>query len=423
MGAAVVLSEAELVVEPGHDVSVEVEVRSTTSVVDQFALQVLGPAAAWATMDPPTMSLFPGTKGTSTVTFTVPRTASVEAGEVPFAVKVASLEDHLRSVVEEGSLLVRPFADLATDLLPRTSSGVRRGKHDLAFDNFGNTRLSGRLTAADPDVLLHFRFDPEELVVESGAAAFARLRVRPRKALWRGPPQPRPFQVAVSVPGYNPVTTQGVFLQRPRIPTWAAKMAVLAVVLALGLTLLWVTVLRPTVKSAAEAAVSAPLAEQAAQTADLANKQTQAGIGVAGSTLEAIADSGAGNAIASAAAGEDAYSLRLAVDGTGTVSKTFAVPTGKVLTVSDIILQNPAGDEGFLELRRDDEVLLRNALVNFRDLDFHFLSAIMFDAGQHVVLHVDCAGPASCTPAAYLAGRLREMSPASTTTTTKAGKG
>jgi hypothetical protein len=94
-----------------------------------------------------------------------------------------------------------------------------------------------------------------------------------------------------------------------------------------------------------------------------------------------------------------------------------------MLTVSDIILQNPAGNEGFVELRRDDEVLLRNALVNFRDLDFHFLSAIVFDAGQHVVLHVDCAGAASCTPAAYLAGRLREMSPASTTTTTKAGKG
>jgi hypothetical protein len=422
MGAAVVLSEAELVVEPGHEVSVEVEIRSTTAVVDQFALQVLGPAAPWATMHPAELSLFPGGTGTATVTFAVPRTSLVEAGEVPFAVKVNSLEDRLRPVVEEGSLLVGPFADLGADLVPRTSSGVRGGKHELAFDNYGNTPVTGTLSATDPDVLLHFKFEPAALVVEPGGAEFARLRVRPRKALWRGLPQPRPFQVAVTVAGRDPVTAEGIFLQRPRIPTSLAKMVLLAVVAALVLALLWVTVLRPSVKSAAQDAVAAPLAEQAAETADLATKQTQAGIGVAGSTLEALADSGAGNAIATAAAGEDAHSLRLAVDGTGTVDKAYAVPDGKMLTVSDIILQNPAGNEGFVELRRDDEVLLRNALVNFRDLDFHFLAPILFAAGQHVVLHVECAGPAACTPAAYLAGRLRETESPSTATTAKAGK-
>lgn len=421
MGAALVLSEAEVVVEPGHEVSVAVEVRSTTAVVDQFELQVLGPAAAWATMDPPALSLFPGAKGSSTVTFAVPRTSSVEAGEVPFAVKVASLEDPERPVVEEGALLVRPFADLAADLVPRTSSGVRGGKHELAFDNYGNSPVTGALSAADPDVLLHFRFEPAELSVEPGAAQFAALRVRPRKPLWRGPPQPRPFQVAVSVPGRDPVTAEGIFLQRPRIPSWVAKMALLAVVLGLGLALLWVAVLKPTVKSAATDAVSAPLAEQAAQTADLAQKQTEAGIGVAGSTLEALADSGAGNAIASAVADDTAYSLRLAVDGTGTVTKAYTVPDGKTFAVTDILFQNPAGDDGFLELRRDDEVLLRNALANFRDLDFHFLSPIVFDSGHHVVLHVECAGTANCTPSAYLAGKLKDKPPASTTTTIRKG--
>src|SRR5438270_109834 len=81
-------------------------------------------------------------------------------GEVPFAVKVTSLEDRLRPVVEEGSLLVGPFADLGAGLVPRTSSGVRGGKHELAFDNYGNTPVTGTLSATDPDVLLHFKFEP-----------------------------------------------------------------------------------------------------------------------------------------------------------------------------------------------------------------------------------------------------------------------
>ncbi|MGH8990901.1 MAG: hypothetical protein ACRDYV_03935 [Acidimicrobiia bacterium] len=410
MGAAVLLSEPEVGVEPGHQVSVDVEIRSTTTVVDQFDLEVLGPAAEWATMEPPALSLFPGTKGTATVTFVVPRTSSVEAGKVPFAVRVASHEDAVRPVVvEEGMLVVRPFADLAAGLVPRTSSGVLRGKHELAFDNYGNTAVSGTLSATDADVLLHFSFEPPGMVVEPGAAEFARLRIRPRKPLWRGPPQPRPFQVAVNVAGREPVTAEGVFLQKPRIPSSLAKMLALFLVLALAATLLWVTVLKPTVQSAAAEAVSSPLAEQAAQTADLASRQTEAGIGVEGSTLEALADSGAGEAIAGAATGTDSYSVRLEVDGTGALEQVFTVPGGKIFAVTDILLQNPAGHEGTLEVRRDNEVLLRNALANFRDLDFHFLSPILFTEGRRAGLFVDCGETEACSASAYIVGTLRDQ--------------
>ena len=163
----------------------------------------------------------------------------------------------------------------------------------------------------------------------------------------------------------------------------------------------------------------APLAAQAAETADLASKQSAAGIGIPGSALESIADTAGGGAIAGSLLG-DAYGVRLAVDGAGTVERSVAVPKGKVFSLTDILFQNPAGDLGVLQLQRDDEVLLRNNLANFRDLDFHFLSPIVFDEGRHAVLHVECAAPAPahCTPAAYLAGKLKDKGTGATTSTT-----
>ncbi len=46
-------------VEPGASISLDVLVRNTGTVVDQFNFEVLGPAGTWATFDPPTVSLFP----------------------------------------------------------------------------------------------------------------------------------------------------------------------------------------------------------------------------------------------------------------------------------------------------------------------------------------------------------------------------
>jgi hypothetical protein len=414
MGAALTLSQHELAVEPGDEAPVEVEVRSTTAVVDQFELQVLGPAGGWARVEPAALSLLPGAKATATVTFAVPRMSSVAAGEVPFAVRAASLEDPDRPAVEEGALLVRPFADLVVELLPRTSSGVRRGRHEVAFDNYGNAPVTAVLGGADPDLMLSFRFEPPELVAEPGEAVFAQLRVKPRRPLWRGPPQARPFAVAATVAGHKqPLAAEGLFLQRPRIPSWAAKMALLLTFLTLGLAFLWVAVLKPTVASTAKEAVSDPLAEQAAQTADLASRQTEAGIGVEGSTLETLADAKA-SGVTEALTGEssaEAYSVRLAVNGTDVQEQSATIPKGKEFAVMDVLFQNPNGDAGSLELRRDGEVLLRNALPNFRDLDFHFLSPLVFHEGQRVILRVECTSPDPCTPAAYLGGQLKDVTP------------
>jgi uncharacterized membrane protein len=63
MGAVASLGNARLAVEPGGTASVEITIRNSGSVVDQFTIDILGASSAWAAADPPTLSLFPGAQG------------------------------------------------------------------------------------------------------------------------------------------------------------------------------------------------------------------------------------------------------------------------------------------------------------------------------------------------------------------------
>ena len=109
MGASVTLVTPAVAVEPGQVVSIEVRVRNTGSVVDEFALDVLGDAAGWAAVEPPTLSLFPGAEGTAQAVFRPPRAASTPAGAVPFGLRARSREDAAGSAVEEGTVEVGSF--------------------------------------------------------------------------------------------------------------------------------------------------------------------------------------------------------------------------------------------------------------------------------------------------------------------------
>jgi hypothetical protein len=84
MGAVARLSAPEVEVAPGTRVSLELLVRNTGTVVDQFTVDVLGPAAAWARAEPPAVSLFPQAEETVTIVFAPPRLSSTTPGADAF---------------------------------------------------------------------------------------------------------------------------------------------------------------------------------------------------------------------------------------------------------------------------------------------------------------------------------------------------
>src|SRR5438309_7198329 len=173
MAATAALASKAVTVTPGGEAVTEVRVLNSGTVVDQFTLEVLGDASAWAIVEPAVVPLFPGAEAVARIKFKPPKSSSVPARAVPFAIRVKSREDARASLVEEGVVEVGPFNDTSAELIPRTAKGRSRAQPRLALDNRGNVRISPRPTAPDPDRKLNFTITPPALSSEPGTASFA----------------------------------------------------------------------------------------------------------------------------------------------------------------------------------------------------------------------------------------------------------
>jgi hypothetical protein len=403
MGAGAALEERLVAVEPGSEAGVRVRVRNAGQVVDQFALQVLGDAGAWATVDPPAVSLFPDREEVVTVWFRPPRLPGVPAGDLHFGVRVSSREDPEGTVVEEGLVRVAAFRQTTADLVPRNSRGSRTAVHELAVDNRGNVPIAVSVRGGDPDGALTFRTRPASLVIGPGRAGFARVHVRARQTFLSGPPRSHPFQLQVQSEGEPPLPLDGSMVQGPLAGRWLRLAALGAAAGVVALAALWFLVVKPGVESAARDAVAAPLAQQSAAIAQL-QKQQPAGGGGGGGTGQPTAQPSGGGGQAGSGGGAGAgtgFARRLDQSGGG--SNQYRVPGGTTLAITDIVFQNPAGEHGTVQLQRDGKPLLVENLDNFRDLDFHLVTPISATGNQTVQMSVQC--PSGCPGAGiYLNG-------------------
>jgi type II secretory pathway pseudopilin PulG len=382
MGATATLATKAVTVTPGGEAVSEVRVRNSGTVVDQFTLEVLGDAAAWAIVEPAVVPLFPGAEAVARIRFKPPKTSSVLARAVPFAVRIKSREDARASLVEEGVVEVGPFNDTFAELIPRTAKGRTRARAQLALDNRGNIRINARLTASDPDRKLNFAITPQALTAEPGTASFAAIRLTPRQRFLTGPPKLNPYKVLVHQDGLPTINVDGSMQQEGLIPPWLVPVAIGLVALVLIGVILWFALLRPSIASLATAAV-APQASAAAAAAHQAQS----------AATSALGKGGAGGATGVNPFGGDAWASRLAADNS--VPSFVTVPQGGGLSVTDLVFENPNGNAGSLTLVRKhsgkaDQVLLTLRLENFRDLDFHFVTPLIFKENETMTL--------GCTP-------------------------
>jgi hypothetical protein len=83
----------------------------------------------------------------------------------------------------------------------------------------------------------------------------------------------------------------------------------------------------------------------------------------------------------------------------------FNVPSGRSLQITDLLVENSAGDVGNLVLARNGTPVMEWAMANFRDLDYHWITPTVFGPGTQMEMIVSgCTG--ACTPAIYYAGHL-----------------
>ncbi|WP_130510321.1 hypothetical protein [Krasilnikovia cinnamomea] len=417
MGVSVSLSAESLEVVPGEEAVCAVTVRNTGTVIDQVTVDVVGPAAAWSVVEPPTVNLYPGDVGEVRVYLRPPRASQPGAGPVRYGVRATSLEDPRGSATAEGVVEIAPFTELRVRLVPQISRGSRKGKHKVDVSNLGNVAVGTQIGAVDPDDALTFDVPRPAVVASPGVVTQAKLTAVPRSKFWTGQQQVKPFQVVVQ-PERGPASTvEGTFEQDPIVPRWAAATAIAALALAVVLAGLWFVLVKPAVKSAATEAAATEASKAAAVSA------SDTGNGSSSGTASDVTPSPSASTLAKPPKKAEPGSpgnpllapISFRIQTNAKPSNKFSPfvspdqPKNKPLDVTDLQLQNPASDSGFLEIRRGDDIIYASGLDNFRDLPQAYVTPVRYAKGQQVTVAIKCSNPAPekrpCTAAVTVVGR------------------
>ena len=408
-----------------------VTVRNDGLVVDSFAFEPIGTLADRAVVEPAELGLLPGQEGQVTVRYDLPTEPPLAAGSHPVGLRVASREDPASGYVEEGALDIAPFTAVTAELGPRTSTarGRGKGKHEVALDNRGNTTAVVVLDLADPDEKVHGTIEPAFVEVGPGRSELVTVKVHARAQHWKGTNNSLPFQVVVTPPEGDQRTLPGTLLQRAVLPSWLLKALLGLLVLAMLMSGLWLAVLRPAIESSARAAASeegekalAAQQEAAAAQEKAAAEQKEALDELTGK-VDVLTPTTPPTADPNAADDADGDPLLVRVAATKSdQTPSKVLDADRVVSVTDLLLQNAAGDTGRIDVTRDGDVVYSARLENFRDLDLHLVAPLAFAPGAPLGLEVTCenvpADPtdptskaAPCTAGISVSGFARTPAP------------
>lgn len=231
--------------KPGGQVRVSVRVANRGKRVEGYRLDVVGSGVVdWAEVVPPQLDVFPGDEATAVVVISPPAGQAAPSGRWPFGIRARSSLDEV-SAVAEGELEVGGVFGVQSKLVPVTSSGRWRGRHVVHLSNWGNSALTLRLTASDPDAALGFLVRPAEVQLPVGAQTTSVLQVRGRRPFLRGTPVRVPFTVVGEPAGGPPVpglvpdpagrpVLDGALLQKPILSRGVLTLGAVALLLAAG---------------------------------------------------------------------------------------------------------------------------------------------------------------------------------------------
>ncbi|MFE2409025.1 hydrolytic protein [Kitasatospora sp. NPDC059408] len=419
-----------LTVAPGGVATTTLTVRNGLDIVEAYSLEVVGDCAAWTTVEPARVSLYPGTSTTVTVRLAPPRSPAARAGEFPLGIRVLPTERPELVTVPETTVTVTPFQELQAAIAPRRRRGWLRGRYRTSVRNLGNAAGSVVFTPGQAGEDLRFKVTPEKLRLEPGESGEVRLQARARKLIWFGKQASWPFEVTVGpeevkppgkesadTPAEVPTVTQrpvlsGEFLQLPIFPKWL--LALLAALIALLLA--WFALVRPAVRSSAKQAAEQAVAQQSATPGPATGAEPGAPApggtpdqGKPGAGQPSAGQPGAGQPTSGSRGGPGPG---LAVPGTGQQSSatidvqtanaasssgSYQVPHGKVFDITDVVASNFQGDQGQLTITAGKQTIITIALETFRNQDYHWVTPIQVPEDQAVTVNVTCEAPG--TPA------------------------
>jgi hypothetical protein len=197
MDPVVALAQERFTVEPGAVVRTTISISNPGTVVEEYHLEVLGDAEMWMTVEPDTVSLFPGAKADVALVASPPRVPAPPAGPTAFAVRCRSAVDAENSTVVEGEAVVGGYLELMVSITPAIARRRRMGRFRATVTNRGNLPDRVRLIGVDPADELSFSVRPSVLEVPGSGRAEATVKVKASAMFLKGSPRRQPFDITI----------------------------------------------------------------------------------------------------------------------------------------------------------------------------------------------------------------------------------
>jgi hypothetical protein len=182
---------------PGESLVLVARVRNASTVVDRVSLTIVGRSAAWWKVEPASVSLYPGTEAEVRLEFRPPKGPDLPAGPTPVGLRAQTDPPDVRMATAEFQVDVAPFTALTSELVPRTSRGIRTGRHTVSLANGGNATWNGTVRAVDPDARLNLKVAPESPAVPPGGRSTVTVTAGGRGFNYVGQADVRPFTIEV----------------------------------------------------------------------------------------------------------------------------------------------------------------------------------------------------------------------------------
>lgn len=391
-------STSEVAVAPGESRDFELALTNLASTAEMFTLVPSGLLAGWVQITPPTVSLEAGARHKVVVTLHPPRLATTPAGAAPLTVRIIPHDEPDDVILAETIAILDAFHDRRVQLLQPVVRSRRRAVCEFLVENHGNSQASCRLHLIDTSRRLDGDFDPPAVGVEPGGNSLVRLRMKAVRRQWRRGSRTIPFSIEADQQGFPTAAGTATFVQTPILPErFGRRLLALALIAGL-LTGAWFAFLKP-------------LTERTARDAVADQPDPVVVTIVNGDATAADSDVNAGDqeplstAVPTPAPQTTAVPVAVADPGTGfnkrfvvttqvgtTQRDQYAVPPGKELRITDVILQNVNGDGGLATFSANDAPQqqwdLSTSIDNIDPLNL--FSPLVFRAGTVLTFQVEC---------------------------------
>lgn len=171
------LADAQLRLDPGQIGQSEFTVRNPGNIIETYDLTILGPAQAWADINPDFVSLFPGEEDTVTLELHPPMTPRVPAGVYAVGVMAQSQVRPEAASTAEMLVTVNPFyrfrcTSAATSFTIRTRATML-----VQITNEGNSTVTYEIKAVDPEGFMRVRAKESMVTLAPGESRWVDILI------------------------------------------------------------------------------------------------------------------------------------------------------------------------------------------------------------------------------------------------------